>query len=64
MTGLGASLYLGFFVLAAVWLFLTSDGPLMGSDDQSQRPERSNSTNTDANSEGSSPWLVSHSSQK
>jgi hypothetical protein len=65
MTGLGASIYVGFFVLAAVWLFLTSDGPLTGGgDDQAQRPERSNSANTDAESEGSSPWLVSHSSQK
>ncbi len=65
MTGLGASIYLGFFALAALWLFLTSDGPLMGrSDDQGQRPERSNSTRTSAHSEGSSPWLVTHSSQK
>ncbi len=66
MTGLGASIYLGFFALAALWLFLTSDGPLTGDsdDDQGQRPERSNSTNTSANEEGSSPWLVSHSSQK
>lgn len=65
MTGLGASIYLGFFVLAALWLFLTSDGPLMGrSEDQGQRPERSNSTKTSAHAEGSSPWLVSHSSQK
>nr|WP_228768818.1 hypothetical protein [Mycolicibacterium malmesburyense]CRL72743.1 hypothetical protein CPGR_02448 [Mycolicibacterium malmesburyense] len=65
MTGLGASIYLGFFVLAAVWLFLTSDGPLIGgADDQGQRPERSNSANTDVDSEGSNPWLVSHSSQK
>jgi hypothetical protein len=65
MTGLGASIYLGFFVLAALWLFLTSDGPLMGrSEDQGQRPERSNSTRTSAHAEGSSPWLVSHSSQK
>ncbi len=65
MTGLGASIYLGFFVLAALWLFLTSDGPLMGrSEDQAQRPERSNSTRTSAHAEGSSPWLVSHSSQK
>ena len=30
MTGLGASIYLGFFALAALWLFLTSDGPVMG----------------------------------
>jgi hypothetical protein len=65
MTGLGASIYVGFFALAAVWLFLTSDGPLLGrADDQRQHPERSNSTSTEANSEGSSRWLVSHSSQK
>jgi hypothetical protein len=65
MTGLGASIYVGFFALAALWLFLTSDGPLFGeSDDQGQRPDRSNSTNTEADSEESSPWLVSHSSQK
>ena len=65
MTGLGASIYLGFFVLAAVWLFLTADGPLMGgSDDQDQRPDRSNSASKSADSAGLSPWLVSHSSQK
>jgi hypothetical protein len=65
MTGLGASIYLGFFALAALWLFLTSDGPLTGrSDDQGHRPERSNSTRTSVHSEGSSPWLVTHSSQK
>ena len=47
MTGLGASLYLGFFALAALWLYLTSDGPLTrGSRDQSQRPDRSNSAST------------------
>jgi hypothetical protein len=65
MTGLGASIYVGFFVLAALWLFLTSEGPLSGgSDDQGQRPDRSNSTSTSADVEGSSRWLVSHSSQK
>ena len=65
MTGLGASIYLGFFALAALWLFLTSDGPLTGSpDDQGHRPERSNSTRTSAHADGSSPWLLSHSSQK
>jgi hypothetical protein len=65
MTGLGASIYIGFFALAAVWLFLTSDGPLTGrADDQRQRPEPSNSTSTAAKFEGSSPWLVSHLSQK
>ena len=47
MTGLGASIYVGFFALAALWLFLTSDGPLTGeSEDQGQQPERSNSTST------------------
>jgi hypothetical protein len=65
MTGLGASIYLGFFALAALWLFLTSDGPLTGeSEDQDQRPERSNSTSTPATSDGSSPALTSHSSLK
>ena len=65
MTGLGASIYLGFFALAALWLFLTSDGPLSrGADYQGQRPDRSNSTSASADSEGSSPWLISHSSQK
>ena len=65
MTGLGASIYVGFFAVAALWLFLTSDGPLSGgSDDQGQRPDRSNSTSTSADSEESSPWLVCHSSQK
>ena len=65
MTGLGASIYLGFFALAALWLFLTSDGPLTrGSDDQGQRADRSNSASTSAGSEGSRRWLASHSSQK
>ena len=65
MTGLGASIYVGFFALAALWLFLTSDGPLtQDSDDHGQRPERSNSTSTPAAVEGSSPALTSHSSLK
>ncbi|SEH60238.1 hypothetical protein SAMN04489835_1905 [Mycolicibacterium rutilum] len=65
MTGLGASIYLGFFAFAALWLFLTSDAPLTGgADDQGQRPERSKSVSADSNAEGASPWLVSHSSQK
>jgi len=65
MTGLGASIYLGFFALAALWLFLTSDGPLSGgADDQGQRPDRSNSTSASDGPERSNPWLVSHSSQK
>jgi hypothetical protein len=65
MTGLGASIYLGFFVLAAVWLFLTSEGPLTRTkSDQPQRQDRSNSANDEVEFDGSMPWLVSHSSQK
>lgn len=65
MTGLGASIYLGFFALAAIWLFLTADGPLSGGrDDQGQAQDRSNSASTSAESDASMPWLVSHSSQK
>jgi hypothetical protein len=65
MTGLGASIYIGFFVLAALWLFLTSDGPLIRDDDaQGQQPDRSNSTSTSAAAEVSSPALSSHSSLK
>ena len=59
MTGLGASIYVGFFALAALWLFLTSDGPLTrDSDDQGQRPDRSNSTSTPAAARGVKPGAV------
>ena len=65
MTGLGAAVYCGFFGLAALWLLVTSEGPLTGEpDDQGQRPECSNSTSTSAEPAGSSPCLASHSSQK
>ena len=65
MTGLGASVYVGFFAMAALWLFLTADGPLTRDrDSQGQRPDRSNSTSTSAAEEGSSPALSSHSSLK
>jgi len=65
MTGLGASIYLGFFMLAALWLFLTSDGPLTRrAENQVQQPERSNSPSTSAGPAGSSPLLASHSAQK
>ncbi len=65
MTGLGASIYLGFFVVAALWLLMTGDGPLSrGADDQGQRPDCSNSANGAAGSDGSSTWLVGRSSLK
>lgn len=63
MTGLGAAIYGGFFALAALWLFMTSDAGI-GRDDQDQRPDRSNSTNASAGAESFSPDLVSHSSSK
>jgi hypothetical protein len=66
MTGLGASIYVGFFALAAIWLFLTADGPLSRGpkNDHGQAQDRSNSTKVSADSDGSMPWLLSHSSQK
>ena len=67
MTGLGATMYFGLFAIAALWLFATSDRFARGvfqSGDQAQRPERSNSWITGDDSEGSSPWLVSHSESK
>ena len=59
MTGLGALVYVGFFALAALWLFVTGRA-----EGQGQYPERSNSSSTAAGSEGSSPWLVTHSLSK
>ena len=41
MTGLGALLYCGFFGLAALWLFATSD--YRAAHVQAQVPDRSNS---------------------
>lgn len=59
MTGLGAMIYIGFFALAALWLFMTGRA-----EGQGQVPERSNSASVDAGPDGSSPWLLSHSSSK
>lgn len=65
MTALGAAIYGGFFGLAALWLFLTQDGPGDEAvDGQGQRQDRSNSTSVLAGAEGSSPRLLTHSSQK
>ena len=61
MTVLGATIYLGFFVLAALWLFVTAEG---AETDQDQLPERSNSDSTDADTEVSSPWALSQSASK
>jgi hypothetical protein len=67
MTALGATLYVGLFALAALWLFLTAEGPIgaeKGAKRQGQRQDFSNSTNRSADSVGSMPMLVSHSSSK
>ena len=65
MTGLGATLYFGFFGLAAAWLYLTS-GRVRGRmpRDQDQEREFSNVVSISAGPVGSSPWWASHSSQK
>ncbi|CAN5706010.1 hypothetical protein BH09ACT8_BH09ACT8_44110 [soil metagenome] len=67
MTALGATLYVGLFVLAALWLFLTAEAPVgaeKGAKGQGQRQDFSNSTSRSADSVGSIPMLVSHSSSK
>jgi hypothetical protein len=58
MTVLGTFIYLGFFALAALWLFLTAEA------DQDQLPERSNSVSAAADSDRSSPWALSQSALK
>ena len=73
MTGLGAGIYLGFFAVAALWLFITSDffaakrhvrAGGVDTDDQIQRPVFSNSINADDAAESFSPDLVTHASSK
>lgn len=62
MTALGATLYFGFFAVAALWLYFT--GPGRRVIDQGHRPERSNSINVSDSRRWSKPWRRSHSSQK
>jgi hypothetical protein len=67
MTALGAALYGGFFGLAALWLFVTAEGPAatdQGANGQGQQQDFSKSTSRSAGPAGSSPMLVTHSSQK
>lgn len=59
MTGLGAAIYIGFFVMAALWLCLTGRR-----EDQAQRPLDSKFTSASAGADGFSPWPASHSLSK
>ena len=60
MTGLGAVIYVGFFGLAALWLFATADYRV----GKAQRPERSNSASVVTAADESSPRLLTHASSK
>ena len=53
MTALGAVVYGGFFLLAALWLVVTGDYDAVDEPDQTQPQERSNSTSAPACSLGS-----------
>ena len=64
MTGLGATIYGGFFGLAALWLFLTADRSEVADADQPNDPVRSNSTSTADALVGSSSCSASQSSEK
>ena len=66
MTGLGATLYGGFFGLAALWLFLTADRGEAPQEalDQPNEPVRSNAINASEALVGSSACSASQSSEK
>jgi hypothetical protein len=65
MTVLGAVVFGGLLALGVLWLLVTAPGSDV--DDawgQPQRPERSNSVSAAAGVDVSSPWFLTHSSQK
>jgi hypothetical protein len=65
MTVLGAVVFGGFLVLAVLWLLVTAPGSDVDEAwAQSQRPERSKSVRAAAGADVSSPWALTHSSQK
>ena len=67
MTGLGALVYFGFFGVAALWLFVTSERfnrTPQEEPDQSQVPELSNSDSVSAGPVGSNACCASQSSLK
>lgn len=63
MTALGATVYAGFFAVAALWLLATNPD---AAEERAQvkRADRSNSTRAAAAPLGSSPCCASQSSQK
>jgi hypothetical protein len=52
MTALGAVVYGGFFLLAALWLVVTGDYDVVDESDQTQPQDRSNSASASACSPG------------
>jgi len=65
MTVLGAVVFGGFLVLGVLWLLVTDpDSDVDDAWAHSQWPERSNSVSAAAGVDVSSPWALTHSSQK
>lgn len=67
MTLLGALVFGGLLGIAVLWLLLTApENEVTDVDawDHSQWQEPSNLVSVSAGSDGSSPWAVTHSSQK
>jgi hypothetical protein len=65
MTVLGAVVFGGLLALGVLWLLVTAPGSEDDAGwDQSQRQERSNSASAALGADVSSPWALTHSSQK
>ncbi|MDT5047082.1 MAG: hypothetical protein QOJ56_4906 [Mycobacterium sp.] len=65
MTVLGAVVFGGLLALGVLWLLVTAPGSDVDqARSQSQWPERSNSVSAAAGAAVSSPWALTHSSQK
>ena len=65
MTVLGAVVFGGLLALGVLWLLVTAPGSDVDwARSQSQWPERSNSVSAAVGAAVSSPWALTHSSQK
>jgi hypothetical protein len=66
MTVLGAVVFGGLLALGVLWLLVTAPGSEVdeGWNQSSQWQERSNSANAAVGADVSSPWVLTHSSQK